>query len=311
MEVLEMSKIAFVYPGQGVQAVGMGKDFYENSLIAKEVYENADKVLDFDIKHICFEENEEINNTEYTQAALVTIYLAITAEIESMGINPDVTAGLSLGEYAAIAVAGGMTKEDAIKAVRKRGILMNRAVPDGEGTMAAILGLSAEEIENVIAGVDGVSVANYNCPGQTVITGKKQAVFSAMELLEKAGARRTVELNVSGPFHSEFLKDAGVKLGDTLDHIDLNELKIPYVTNVTAKYVSNIHETKDLLVKQVYSPVRWEQSVRNMIADGVDLFVEIGPGKTIAGFLRKIDKSVKCVSISKYEDLEKLSNIEK
>ena len=304
-----MSKIAFVYPGQGVQTVGMGKDFYENSPSAKEIFEKADQVLDFDIKHICFEENQEINNTEYTQAALVTTYLAITSEIENKGVHPDVTAGLSLGEYAAIAVAGGMTEEDAIKTVRQRGIFMNRAVPDGQGTMAAVLGLGADEIDHVIADIDGVSVVNYNCPGQIVITGKKQAVFDAMKLLEKAGARRCVELNVSGPFHSQFLTDAGAKLGETLDEIPLHDLKIPYVTNVTAEYVRDINETKELLVKQVSSPVRWEQSVRNMIADGVDLFVEIGPGKTIAGFLRKIDKNVKCIHISKYEDLQKLENI--
>lgn len=306
-----MSKIAFVYPGQGVQAVGMGRDFYDNSAVAKEIYEKANKVLDFDILDICFQENEKINNTEYTQAALVTTYLAMTAEIENRGIHADVAAGLSLGEYAAIAVAGGMSEEDAIKTVRQRGIFMNRAVPDGEGTMAAILGLDAEKIDSVIADMDGVSVANYNCPGQIVITGKKQAVLDAMKALEEAGARRAVELNVSGPFHSEFLTDAGKQLGEVLESVELNTLKIPYVTNVTAEYVSDMNDTKELLVKQVSSSVRWEESVRNMIADGVDTFVEIGPGKTIAGFLRKIDKSVTCINISKYEDLEKLDSIEK
>lgn len=306
-----MSKIAFVYPGQGVQMAGMGKDFYENSAAAKETYERADEVLDFDIKNICFFENEEINNTEYTQAALVTTYLAMTAEIESRGIHPDVTAGLSLGEYAAIAAAGGMTQEDAIKTVRQRGIFMNRAVPDGQGTMAAILGMNAEEIDSVIADMDGVSVANYNCPGQIVITGKKQSVSDAMKALEGAGARRCVELNVSGPFHSEFLTEAGKQLGKVLESVELHPLKIAYVTNVTAEYVDEISNTKELLEKQVYSPVRWEQSVRNMIANGVDTFIEIGPGKTIAGFLRKIDKTVKCINISKYEDLEKLDSIEK
>lgn len=304
-----MGKIAFVYPGQGVQIVGMGKDFYENSALSRDVYEGADQVLDFDIKNICFEENEEINNTEYTQAALVTTYLAITSEIESRGIHPDVTAGLSLGEYAAIAVAGGMTERDAIRIVRQRGIFMNRAVPAGEGTMAAILGLDTDEIERVIAEIEDVSVANYNCPGQIVITGKKQAVLKAMKALEAAGARRAVELNVSGPFHSEFLKNAGEQLGEVLDKEKLYELKIPYVTNVTAKYVTDISETKELLKKQVYSSVRWEESVRNMIEDGVDTFVEIGPGRTIAGFLRKIDKTIKCINIGKYDDLEKLETI--
>lgn len=304
-----MSKVAFVYPGQGVQTVGMGKDFYELSEVSKTVYQKADTVLDFSIQDICFQENEKINNTEYTQAALVTTYIAMTEEIKCRGICPDVTAGLSLGEYAALVAAGGMTAEDAIKVVRQRGILMNRAVPDGEGTMAAVLGMTGEEIDNVIAGLEDVFVANYNCPGQIVITGKKQAVYNAMKILEEAGARRCVELNVSGPFHSEFLKEAGVQLAKVLEDVSLQPLVIPYVTNVTGEYVSDIEDTKELLEKQVYSSVRWEQSVRNMIKEGVDTFIEIGPGKTIAGFLKKIDKTVTCININKFEDLEKLEGI--
>lgn len=305
-----MSKIAFVYPGQGVQIAGMGKDFYEQSNISKAVYKKADEVLDFNVSDICFQENEKINNTEYTQAALLTTYIAMTEEIKNRKIYPDVTAGLSLGEYSALVAAGGMTAEDAIKLVRLRGIFMNRAVPQGEGTMAAVLGMTADEIDSAIDGIKDVSVANYNCPGQIVITGKKQAVYDAMQVLEEAGARRCVELNVSGPFHSEFLLQAGVQLAEVLEEVQLRPLAIPYVTNVTGEYVLNIEETKELLVRQVYSPVRWEQSVRNMIEDGVDTFIEIGPGKTIAGFLRKIDKSVSCINISKYEDLEKLEGIE-
>lgn len=304
-----MSKVAFVYPGQGVQTVGMGKDFYELSEVSKTVYQKADTVLDFSIQDICFQENEKINNTEYTQAALVTTYIAMTEEIKCRGICPDVTAGLSLGEYAALVAAGGMTAEDAIKVVRQRGILMNRAVPDGEGTMAAVLGMTGEEIDNVIAGLEDVFVANYNCPGQIVITGKKQAVYNAMKILEEAGARRCVELNVSGPFHSEFLKEAGVQLAKVLEDVSLQPLVIPYVTNVTGEYVSDIEDTKELLEKQVYSSVRWEQSVRNIIKEGVDTFIEIGPGKTIAGFLKKIDKTVTCININKFEDLEKLEGI--
>ena len=304
-----MSKIAFVYPGQGVQVVGMGKDFYEQSEVSKAVYDKADEVLDFNVCDICFQENEKINNTEYTQAALVTTYIAMTEEIRKRGICPDVSAGLSLGEYAALVTAGGMTAEDAIEVVRSRGILMNRAVPEGEGTMAAVLGMTADEIDNVIAGIEDVSVANYNCPGQIVITGKKQAVYDAMKVLEEAGARRCVELNVSGPFHSEFLKDAGKQLLEELENISLQTLTIPYVTNVTGEYITNIDKTKELLAKQVYSPVRWEQSVRNMIEDGVDTFIEIGPGKTIAGFLRKIDKTISCINISNFEDFKKLEEI--
>ena len=188
----------------------------------------------------------------------------MTDEIVHRGIYPDVAAGLSLGEYAAIAAAGGMAQEDAIKTVRQRGILMNRAVPAGEGTMAAILGMTAEEIDNVIDGIEDVSVANYNCPGQIVITGKKKAVFNAMKVLETAGARRTVELNVSGPFHSELLKEAGEQLGEVLRDIELHPLRVPYVTNVTGEYVTDINTTKELLARQVYSPVKWEQSVRKM-----------------------------------------------
>ncbi|MFQ9114328.1 ACP S-malonyltransferase [uncultured Eubacterium sp.] len=301
-----MTDIAFVYPGQGVQTIGMGKDFYENSVGSRKIFDMANENLDFDIKKICFEENEKINDTEYTQAALVTTYLAITKAIEARGIKPQVAAGLSLGEYAAIAVAGGMTYEDAIKTVRYRGIYMNRAVPKGRGTMAAILGLDAETIDKVIDSIDGVSVANYNCPGQIVITGEKKAVLKAMEALKEAGARKTVELNVSGPFHSEFLKGAGQQLEELLKKIKLQKLSIPYVTNVTADYVNDISKTKSLLAKQVYSPVRWEESIRNMIKNGVDTFIEIGPGKTIAGFLRKIDRTKKCINISNFEDLEQL-----
>ena len=309
MEELEMNKIAFVYPGQGVQTVGMGKDFYDQSEVSRAVYDKANEVLDFHVSDICFQENEKINNTEYTQAALVTTYIAMTEEIKSRGICPDVAAGLSLGEYAALVTAGGMTAEDAIWVVRQRGILMNRAVPQGEGTMAAVLGMTADEIDNVIAGIEDVSVANYNCPGQIVITGKKQAVYDAMKVLEEAGARRCLELNVSGPFHSEFLKDAGKQLSEKLEDISLQPLTIPYVTNVTGEYITNIDETKELLARQVYSPVRWEQSVRNMIEDGVDTFIEIGPGNTIAGFLRKIDKTVSCININNFEDFKKLEEI--
>ena len=304
-----MNKIAFVYPGQGVQTVGMGKDFYDQSEVSRAVYDKANEVLDFHVSDICFQENEKINNTEYTQAALVTTYIAMTEEIKSRRICPDVAAGLSLGEYAALVTAGGMTAEDAIWVVRQRGILMNRAVPQGEGTMAAVLGMTADEIDNVIAGIEDVSVANYNCPGQIVITGKKQAVYDAMKVLEEAGARRCLELNVSGPFHSEFLKDAGKQLSEKLEDISLQPLTIPYVTNVTGEYITNIDETKELLARQVYSPVRWEQSVRNMIEDGVDTFIEIGPGKTIAGFLRKIDKTVSCININNFEDFKKLEEI--
>ena len=301
-----MGKIAFVYPGQGAQKVGMGKDFYENSERSKEIFDLAASVLDFDIKQVCFEENDFINNTKYTQAALVTTCLAMTKEVLALGIKPDVTAGLSLGEYAAIATAGGMSDEEAIKTVRVRGILMDEAVPDGKGAMAAVLGMTGEAVYEVVKDLEDVSIANYNCPGQIVITGEKSAVENAGKVLSENGAKRVIPLNVSGPFHSAFLKGAGEKLGETLETVDWMELEIGYVTNVDASLVTDIRQTKDLLMKQVSSSVLWEQSIRNMIEMGVDTFVEIGPGKTLAGFIKKIDKEVQVVNVGAFEDLAKL-----
>lgn len=302
-----MSKIAFIYPGQGAQKFGMGKDFYENSDSAKELYDQATEILGLDMKALCFEENDKLDITEYTQAALVTTCLAMTRVIKEQGIVPDVTAGLSLGEYCAIATAGGMKEEDAIRLVRTRGILMQEAVPVGVGSMAAVLGMTGEEIEKVIEGMEGVSIANYNCPGQIVITGVAQAVADASVKLTEAGAKRVIPLKVSGPFHSAMLNEAGIKLGVELETVKWTPLQMPYVTNVTACYVHDINQTKELLAKQVASSVRWEQSIRNMIAEGVDTFVEIGPGRTLAGFMKKIDKEVKMYNIETFEDVSKVA----
>ena len=301
-----MSKTAFIYPGQGAQKAGMGKDFYENSQLAKEVYDKATELLQLDMKELCFEKNDRLDLTEYTQAAMVTTCLAMTKVVEEKGLRPDVTAGLSLGEYCAVSVAGGMKEEDAIKLVRTRGILMQNTVPQGEGAMAAVLGMEAAAIEAVIKEIDGVTVANYNCPGQIVITGKTKAVEQAASALKEAGAKRVLMLNVSGPFHSPMLKEAGEKLGKEMETMEFTELKIPYVTNVTADYVTDISQTKELLTKQVSASVRWQESMEKMIADGVDTFVEIGPGKTLNGFLKKIDKNVKVYNISAWEDVEKV-----
>lgn len=302
-----MSKIAFIYPGQGAQKAGMGKDFYENSESAKAVFDKASELLDLDMKELCFEENDRLDLTEYTQAALVTTCLAMTKVIEEKGIHPDVTAGLSLGEYCAIAVAGGMAEEDAIRTVRKRGILMQNTVPAGEGSMAAVLGMEASDIENVIEPIDRVTIANYNCPGQIVITGAAKAVEEAAEKLKEAGAKKVIPLNVSGPFHSPLLKKAGDELLKELEQVETHPLTIPYVTNVTAEYVKDNKEIKALLGRQVASSVRWEQSIRKMIEEGTDIFVEIGPGKTLAGFMRKIDRNVKMYNIGAWEDVEKVA----
>ena len=303
-----MSKIAFIFPGQGAQKAGMGKDFYENSKTAAEVINRASELLGLDMKALCFEENDLLDQTEYTQAALVTVCMAMEKVLRERGLAPDVTAGLSLGEYCAIASAGGMSTENAITTVRKRGILMQNAVPGGQGAMAAVLGLDAGKIEEVLADRSGVMIANYNCPGQIVITGWKEDVEQAADALKEAGAKRVLPLNVSGPFHSSLLEQAGEELGKELEQVDFSDLQISYVTNVTAEYVTDITKTKELLARQVASSVRWQQSMELLIADGVDTFVEIGPGRTLAGFLRKINREVKVYNVGTWEDVDKVVN---
>lgn len=301
-----MSKTAFVFPGQGAQKPGMGKDFYDSFDIAEQIFEDASNWLSLDMKALCFEENEKLDLTEYTQAALVTTSLAMAHVVREKGLMPDVTAGLSLGEYCAIEMAGGMSLKSAVCTVRERGILMEHAVPAGKGSMAAVLGMKAEDIENTISSVDGVEIANYNCPGQIVITGKKEGVERAAELLKENGAKRVIPLNVSGPFHSSMLKKAGQELEKILENQEVSPLKIPYVTNVTGELIQDKAEIKPLLSRQISSPVRWQQSVENMILNGVDTFVEIGPGRTLNGFIRKINRDVSVYSIQTVEDMEKV-----
>lgn len=300
-----MSKIAFIFPGQGAQVCGMGQDFYEQTETGKQVFDRASELLGFSMPELCFEKNDRLDITEYTQAAMVTASIAMMKVLEENGIKPDVTAGLSLGEYCALAAAGVMNEDDAIKTVRQRGILMQEAVPVGEGAMAAILALDAAVIEEVTAPIEGVWIANYNCPGQIVISGKKAAVEEACEKLKAAGAKRALMLNVSGPFHSGMLTGAGEKLGEVLEQVTVHEPVIPYVANVTAQYVTSASEVKELLTKQVSSSVKWQQSIETMLADGVDTFIEIGPGKTLAGFMKKINKEVKTLNVEKLEDVQK------
>lgn len=300
-------KTAFIYPGQGAQRCGMGADFYENSETARKLYDEAGRVLDLDMKALCFEENEYLDLTEYTQAALVTTCLAMTGVVCERGLVPDITAGLSLGEYAAIAVAGGMTEIDAIRLVRKRGILMQNTVPAGAGAMCAIIGMKTEELESVLRGWSGVTIANYNCPGQIVITGKKEAVEAAAFNLKAVGAKRTVMLKVSGPFHSPLLIPAGEELACELEQVEFHPLKIPYITNVLAEQIDDAAAIPSLLKAQISAPVKWFQSMDNMIERGIDTFVEIGPGKTLAGFMKKINRDVKVYNIATWEDVEKVT----
>ena len=274
-----MGKTAFIFPGQGAQVCGMGQDFYENSETAKAVFDRATELLGFSVPELCFEKNDRLDITEYTQAAMVTTSVAMMKVMEERGIHADVAAGLSLGEYCALVAAGVMT----------------------------VLGMTADEINAVVDEIPNVQVANYNCPGQIVISGLKEAVETAAVKLKEAGARRVIPLNVSGPFHSYLLEEAGEKLGRFLENIPVSEPKIPYVANVTAAYVTKAEDVKPLLTRQVSSSVRWQQSVETMLADGVDRFIEIGPGKTLAGFIRKINREATVINIEKFEDLEKLN----
>lgn len=299
-----MSKIAFVFPGQGAQRPGMGRDFYEACQISRQVYDLASDWLGIDMRELCFEKNDRLDLTEYTQAALLTTCLAMEKAVEERGLVPEVTAGLSLGEYCAIETAGGMDLQAAVTTVRKRGILMEQAVPAGQGGMAAVLGLDKEAVLQVTERICGADIANYNCPGQIVITGRKDAVDAASRHLLEAGARRVLPLNVSGPFHSSMLKEAGEALMQELDKVKWTNLRLPYVTNVTGEYVTDHRQIKGLLARQISSSVLWQQSVERMIAEGVDTFVEIGPGKTLTGFIRKIDKMVRTVNIQTVEDID-------
>ena len=304
-----MGKIAFVFPGQGAQYVGMGKDFYETIPVSRQMYELASKASGLDVEALCFNENEQIHITEYTQIAMLATEVAMLKAVEEKGLKPDVTAGLSLGEYGALVASGVMGPEDVFRVVRMRGIYMQEAVPHG-GAMVAVLGLDTAVIEKICEETPGmVSVANYNCPGQIVITGEEDAINSAVEKLTEAGAKRCVTLKVSGPFHSPLLAGAGEKLAKELEQVTIGEIQVPYIANVTADYVTDKETVKGLLEKQVSSSVRWQQTIERMIADGVDTFVEIGPGKTLSGFMRKINREMKVYNVEKIEDLTKLEEL--
>ena len=304
-----MSKIAFIFPGQGSQYVGMGKDFYDSYEEVRELFRLANEVTGLNLEEICFTENEKLNRTEYTQIAMLLVEMSILKVVRKLGVTADMSAGLSLGEYGALAAADVLSDRDLLDLIRKRGIYMQNAYPTGGG-MCAILGLETELVEKACEETDGyVRIANYNCPGQLIITGEKAPVTNAAKKCSELGAKKTVELNVSGPFHSSLLKDASDKLAVELENVNINTPSIPYVCNVDATEVTNNENIAKLLSDQVISPVKWEQSFKYMLDKGIDTFIEMGPGKTLSGFAKRIDRAAKVISIQTVEDLEKLSEV--
>lgn len=302
-------KTAFVYSGQGAQYAGMGKELYEQYDSVKDIFHQASEALQLDMQSLCFEENDLLNQTMYTQPAILTVSMAIDALLTEKGLQPDVVAGLSLGEYSAFVKAGILSFSEALRLVKKRGQYMTEAVPLGEGAMAAVMGLDRWIIEQICQEVAEeygvVSPANYNMPGQIAIAGLKEPVEIASKRLSEAGAKRVVPLAVSGPFHTSLLEPAARQLKEEIKTVKIMNPSIPIISNTTAKPIADAETTQKLIVKQVMSPVYWEDSVQKMIEMGVDTFIEIGPGKTLSSFIKKIDKTVKIMNVENIKSLEK------
>ena len=304
-----MSKLAFVFPGQGAQKVGMGKDFFDNYDVAKKMFKEADEALGYSIMQMCFEGPEEdLKLTANTQPAILTISCIANEILKENGVQPEITGGHSLGEYSALVAAGVLKFQDAVALVHKRGAYMQEAVPVGEGGMAAIIGVDREKIVEICQSVSAespVQAVNFNCPGQIVIAGATRGVELAVEELKAAGAKKAVILPVSAPFHSTLMKPAAEKLAVELDKVTLSDAKIPVVANVNAQVLTKAEDIKASLVAQAASPVLWEDCVAKMKEFGADVLLEAGPGKTLCGFNRRIDKSIKSLNVEDVESLEK------
>lgn len=307
-----MKRVAFMFPGQGSQAVGMGEEFYNGNSEIQALYEQANQSLNFDITQLMFSGPEEkLTETEHAQPALLLLSSAINGLLAKEGIQPVVTIGHSLGEYSALVAAGALSLEEALPLVASRGKLMEEAFPKGKGSMAAVLGLSQEEIEIALQKIstdEVVDIANLNCPGQIVISGTKEGLEIAEPVLKEAGARRVILLNVSGPFHSRLMKPASEQFSEKLDEVNIHEANIPVYANVTANPITEKGTIKELLIKQLYSPVRFEESIRHIIDDGIDAFVEIGNGKVLSGLVKKIDRKIPTFSVQDEKTMEKFMN---
>ncbi len=304
-----MSKIACIFPGQGAQYSGMGREIAENYSEAMAIFDMASQRLGIDMKKLCFEgSEEELKQTENTQPSILTTSIALLEVLKLRGIQPHITAGLSLGEYSALVASNAIRFEDAVALVRKRGKYMQEAVPAGEGTMAAVMGMEREavlECLKMASGYGVVEAANFNCPGQIVIAGHTKAVEHACGILKEKGAKRAMVLPVSAPFHSSLLKPAGDKLALELEQVEIQDNTLPVVSNVNAQIIMDKYEIKRCLIEQVSNSVLWEDSIRRMIDLGVDTFIEVGPGKTLSAFVKKIDKGL---SVYNVEDMESLEN---